>query len=235
MINLLKIELLKLKNSSLLKIGVAVLFISIITAVQFILSVDSEINAEELISLSMNMFGLFYYPIFVTLFVSILIRIENNNNTWKLLLTSGDNKINIYLSKYMFILIIVSIGLLFYTLTVTGISIIKLNTLKVFLIGIKKWIYIALSSLGFISIEFIIALSFKSFFIPIAVGFMGIFVTFITSISGKYIMLNPFGYATNAVLGTVAEKYILLCIIISIFITIISILYIVIFISKKNI
>ncbi|EOU2046080.1 hypothetical protein C4D43_15875, partial [Clostridium perfringens] len=87
MINLLKIELLKLKNSSLLKIGVAVLFISIITAVQFILSVDSEINAEELISLSMNMFGLFYYPIFVTLFVSILIRIENNNNTWKLLLT----------------------------------------------------------------------------------------------------------------------------------------------------
>ena len=70
MIKLLKIELLKLKNSSVFTIALAILAISVFTSIQLVLSVDSDIQVKELLGISMNMFGLFYYPIFIILFVS---------------------------------------------------------------------------------------------------------------------------------------------------------------------
>ena len=96
MIKLLKIELLKLKNSSVFTIALAILAISVFTSIQLVLSVDSDIQVKELLGISMNMFGLFYYPIFVILFVSMLIRLDNINNIWKIILSSGANKIYFY-------------------------------------------------------------------------------------------------------------------------------------------
>lgn len=234
MINLLKIELLKLKNSPVLKMELLMILISVITSLQVVLNMDSEIGSEELLNISMNMFGLFYYPIFITLFVAMIMREDNINNTWKVLLASGINKSKVYLAKYIFILIMVSTGVFLYILSVVGISIIKFNFTELFLIGIKRGIYIILSSLGIMAIEFIISLIFKSFLVPITVGTMGIFITLITSMSGEYIILNPFGYATNIAMGGMPKEYFLLSIVISIMIAIIIILYTQKIISKKD-
>ena len=222
MIKLLKIELLKLKNSSVLTIALAMLAISVFTCIQLVLSVDSDIQVKELLGISMNMFGLFYYPIFIILFVSMLIRLDNINNIWKIILSSGANKINVYLSKYIFTLIVIAIFVFINILSIILASMIKFNMREIIFIGMKRCLYIILASAGFISIEFITALIFKSFLIPISVGVMGIFVTFITSMSGEYIILNPFGYASNIAMGVMSEQNILLSIVLSILITILA-------------
>lgn len=234
MINLLKVELLKLKNSSVLTIILAMIFISIITSYQLIIGMDLEVEAEELLNISMNMFGLVYYPIFVILFISMTIRLENINNIWKASLVSKVNKNKIYLSKYIFVLIILSLSVFIYILSIILISMIKFNMTEILLIGIQRGVYIIASSLGFISIEFVISLVFKSFLIPIAVGIMGIFVTFITTMAGEYIILNPFGYVANIAMGTMTQKNILLSILLSILITVISIMYIIKAISRNE-
>lgn len=233
MINLLKVELLKLKNSSVLTIVLAMLFVSIITSVHLIIGMDLKVEAEEILNISMNMFGLVYYPIFIILFVAMIIRLENINNIWKVSLVSKVNKNKIYLSKYIFILIISSLGVLIYILSIILISAIKFNMPEILFIGIRRGIYIILSSLGFISIEFVVSLIFKSFLIPISLGIMGIFITFITTMAGKYIILNPFGYVTNIAMGIMSEEYILISVILSILISIIS-MYIVKIVSQTE-
>ncbi|MDY2630767.1 MAG: ABC transporter permease [Clostridium sp.] len=234
MIKLLKIELLKLKNSSVFTIALTILAISVFTSIQLVLSVDSDIQVKELLGISMNMFGLFYYPIFIILFVSMMIRLDNVNNIWKIVLSSGANKINVYLSKYIFTLIVIAIFVFINILSIILASMIKFNMREIIFIGMKRCLYIILASAGFISIEFITALIFKSFLIPISVGVMGIFVTFITSMSGEYIIVNPFGYASNIAMGVMSEQNILLSIVLSILITILATFYIIKVISKRD-
>lgn len=234
MMNLLKIELLKLKKSSVLTIALGILAISLLTSIQLILTIDSDIQVAELLGISMNMFALFYYPIFIILFISMLIRLDNINNIWKVVLSSGVNKIKIYLAKYIFTLIVISIFVFINILAIILASIIKLNMTEIIFIGMKTCLYIVLASAGFISIEFIIALIFKSFLIPISVGVMGMFITFITSMSGEYIILNPFGYASSIAMGGMTKENILLSIVISILITIVVIFYITKIISKRD-
>ena len=170
MMNLLKIELLKLKKSSVLTIALGILAISLLTSIQLILTIDSDIQVAELLGISMNMFALFYYPIFIILFISMLIRLDNMNNIWKVVLSSGVNKIKIYLAKYIFTLIVISIFVFINILAIILASIIKLNMTEIIFIGMKTCLYVVLASAGVISIEFIIALIFKSFLIPISVG-----------------------------------------------------------------
>jgi lantibiotic transport system permease protein len=128
--------------------------------------------------MAQQVFNFIFLPLFIVLISTLLLQIEYRNNTWKQVLTSPQKMINVFLSKFMTLhfLIIVFIGS-YLILLLTGTFIIHLISPKLFTgtfdlqsVLYANWkAYVAI--IGISAIQFWLALRFKNFIAPLAIGF----------------------------------------------------------------
>ena len=159
---------------------------AIVPAIQFLDALTEYDGGTELQKLPMDkyfgngqqVFNFIFLPLFIILISTLLVQIEYRNNTWKQVLTSPQKMSNVFLSKFIILhLFIIIFIATFLTLVLGGSYIINLlqpdlfegefNLQKILLGNWKAYI----SIFGISAIQFWLALRFKNFIAPLAIGF----------------------------------------------------------------
>jgi lantibiotic transport system permease protein len=208
----LRAELLKTKRT-------AVWYLTILSAISipliFVIDVNGDgVSPENKNNPLLAIFieglkgvNLLILPMFVILVCTLLLQLEYRNNTWKQVLTSPQKMAQVYLAKFacvqLFILLFMAVFItasFFGSLAIDAID----PTLKLFTHAVD-WKVIAgyftrtyVCILAFSAVQFIIALQFKNFIAPIAIGFIlwvtGILLVF--QIHASFANLFPYSYST---------------------------------------
>jgi len=140
-------------------------------------SVKDPLNAVFKVASQMNGFAIF--PLFVVLLCTLLPQVEYKNNTWKQVLTSPKTKADIFLAKFLNILLLLITfqvaTYLFMWIVIIAIHFIlpELNLLQQPLDGSVPLVNAAnsiITVLAICTIQFWIGLRVKNFLVPIAVG-----------------------------------------------------------------
>lgn len=140
-------------------------------------SSKDPLNAIFKLASEMNGFAIF--PLFVVLLCTLLPQIEHKNNTWKQVLTSPKTKANIFLAKYLNILLLMvlfhvaSYSFLWMVVIAIHFIIPELNVLNQPLNGMPIFLNAAntfIMVLAISAIQFWIGLRFKNFLVPVAIG-----------------------------------------------------------------
>lgn len=143
----------------------------------------------------------FLLPMGVILASSLITQIEYKNNTWKQLFATPQTFTNIYISKFLVILIMIIKFFVFFNIGIVLSGIIPSllfdghfpNQNIPFLFFIKENIKYFLTCLPIIAIQYLISLNFKNFLIPVGIGLLGLIGSLI-GLSWKYIYISPFSY-----------------------------------------
>lgn len=182
----LRSELLKTKRT-------ASLYLTLIGAavgpVMFLLNIlmdENEIDASEkdplnaLFKILSEMNGTALFPLFVILICTLLPQIEYRNNAWKQIFASPQTKFNVFLAKFMNVHLLMLVFLIathvFMFLAIVIINFIKpgLNLFEYPLNGSTVLVNAAnayILSLAICAIQFWMGLRFRSFIVPIGIGF----------------------------------------------------------------
>jgi len=155
----------------------AILFIDVITPSDGS-KVVQQIEIDKYFRMGQQVFNFIFLPLFIILISTLLLQLEYRNNTWKQVLTSPQQRINVFLSKFMtlHLLIIVFIAsfILFLLLGVLMINLINPALFKgefslpnVLLANVNVYV----SVVGISAIQYWLALRFKNFIAPLAIGF----------------------------------------------------------------
>lgn len=140
--------------------------------------VDKQMSMEKYFGMGQQVFNFIFLPLFIILISTLLMQIEYRNNTWKQVLTSPQKIINVFLSKFITLhLLIILFIATFVILILTGAFILDLihpdlfkndfNLQKVLLGNVVAYV----SVIGLSAIQFWLALRFKNFIAPLAIGF----------------------------------------------------------------
>ena len=152
-----------------------------------------------------------FYVIFMAFSVN---NIEHKNDTWKSLFAQPLNKFSIYTAKYLYAVILVFICMfLFAVLNFAAGHLLhalnnnlKFNEFSPVDILYTFYMKLFLSSLGTLSLQFIISLIWSDFLKPMGVGFLGLIIGLIAASTGwKYAFIIPYSHAT-LVLSKVSSK-----------------------------
>lgn len=195
---LFKAELLKIKHTSVFQLAVFLPMISIIMGVNFYSNMKERmtdmLSLDVVSSVSFISFVGFLLPLII-IYVAITIgRIENINNGWKQILTMPIKRENLYIAKYLVLLLIFTISIVSYLVE---------YTIGVYFLGIKdiipineiiNMVYVFVASQPFICLLFVLSNRFNSVSVPIGVG-----MTFVLSsaiiVQSKYWIYAPWTYA----------------------------------------
>ena len=174
---------------------------------------ENEIDASEkdplnaLFKILSEMNGTALFPFFVILICTLLPQIEHRNNTWKQVFASPQTKVNVFLSKFMNVHLLMLVFLiathLFMFLTVVGINFIKpsLNLFKHPLNGstvLVNAVNAYMLLLAVCAIQFWIGLRFRNFIIPIGIGFALWLIGTIMAVQYKSNLVYYFPYSFPA-------------------------------------
>jgi hypothetical protein len=155
----------------------------------------------------LGVMGTLILPFYVVFMAFSVNNIEHKNDTWKSLFAQPLPKLSIYSAKYLFAVFLIFICLfLFAAVTVgTGYLLHVLNTnLRFDLFSpleflSKIYTKVFLSSLGILSLQFIISLIWSDFLKPMGIGFIGIIGGIIAASKGwDYAYLIPYSHAGMA-------------------------------------
>ena len=185
-----KAEWLKLRNSGMfwLVLIMAAFIPGIFTLVGLlqtesgITSVNTENSWQEIVSSCFRGFGVFFYPIFLTLVVIRLTQMEHRGGGWKLIEVQPISKLSLYLGKFSiavtvsFICIVALI--LFSLLSGTIIMLAKPGS------GYSKFsipfdfisglgLRLLISGLGILAIQYLFSVVISGFIGPFAIGLVG--------------------------------------------------------------
>jgi lantibiotic transport system permease protein len=182
----LRSEILKTKRTAAFYftlIGAAVVpFMFLLNALNEGLPDEDKSNKDPLnaiFKIASEMNGIAFFPLFVVLLCTLLPQIEHKNNTWKQVLTSPKTKANIFLAKYLNILLLMVVfhlaSYLFLWVVAVAIHFIipELNVLQHPLDSKTVWLNAAntyVTVLAMSAIQFWIGLRFRNFLIPVAIG-----------------------------------------------------------------
>jgi lantibiotic transport system permease protein len=142
-------------------------------------------------------------PMYVILVSTLLLQIEYRDKTWKQVLSSPQRMINIFFAKYltlqlMILLFIVSYNF-FLVLAAFGTEMMhpelysgEMDYYKLLLVNTQTWILI----LGVSAIQFFLALRFKNFIGPLAIGLAGWFSApmMIFEFKTDMVQYNPYAF-----------------------------------------
>jgi lantibiotic transport system permease protein len=129
-------------------------------------------------------YSAFLLPMFVILICSLIPQIEYKNNAWKQVFASPQSIGNIFLSKYIAIIIAVAFLFLMFNVFMLLAAIIPnlFYPKYTFLESAIDWVYLLklniktfIALLGLISIQYWLGLRFKNFIVPIGIG-LGVLV-----------------------------------------------------------
>lgn len=206
---LLKIEFLKLKKSSLLFIAlvipIAIVLIFIKKAQSFTLK-GLGIN-EVIVMFSSITFIALALPLLNIFTTCLITKVENDNNGWKLLMLMPIKKSSIYFSKYkiMILTLASSIAAYLFSIILSGFFISKKIDLSILVLGIEIFI----TSLSVIILLFIIGRNFISIIPVISVGVI-MMITNIFIAQSRFWIYAPWTYPLSITGGaiTTTERYI---------------------------
>jgi hypothetical protein len=155
-------------------------------------------------SFIIGIMGSLLLPMLIVFIAYSVNNIEHKAETWKTLFSLPLSKLSIYSAKYLYALFLVFICLALFLLFMLGfgnlLSVVK-PTLKFneyHMEGILTKVYfkLLLSSLGILSIQFLLSLLFRDFLKPMGIGFAATIAGVILAGTGwKYAYLYPYSHA----------------------------------------
>ncbi|EHQ27254.1 ABC transporter permease [Mucilaginibacter paludis] len=163
----------------------------------------------------LNIMGLLLLPIYVIFVAYSVNSIEHKADTWKTLFSLPISKWSVYSAKYFFALFLVFLCLLlFFLFTIASGNL--LNTLKPELkfnefhmesfLG-QVYFKLFLSSLGILSIQFLLSLVWSDFLKPMGIGFIGTISAIIMVTTGwQYGYLVPYAHPLLAIKGLLQRQ-----------------------------
>jgi len=167
------------------------------------------------IGAALNVMGLLVMPFYVIFMAFSVNNIEHKNYTWKMLFAQPLNKFSIYAAKYLYAVLLIFICLfLFATLTYLFGHLLQVlvpeynfNQFNPSTVLINSYTKLFLSSLGILSLQFILSLVWGDFLKPMGIGFIGTIMGIITANVGwKYAYLIPYALPTLALRITKVKK-----------------------------
>lgn len=209
---LFKVELLKLKRSSLLSLGIIFPIIIVIFTFSKVLGMEkiAELGLSEGIYMFSSMaFITLFLPLYIIYVACMVTKVENDNNGWRGLMLFPIKKTSIYLSKYKVML---------YLLIITTLSYIVSVNILVFILGnnfildsIKYSLQIIITTLPIITLLFITRRRFISI-IPVITTGVIMLITNIFIAQSKFWIYAPWTYSMMISGGAITnkERYIIL-------------------------
>ncbi|TCD12691.1 ABC transporter permease [Pedobacter frigidisoli] len=164
---------------------------------------------------ALGVMGMLIMPFYVIFMAFSVNNIEHKNDTWKTLFAQPLNKFSIYAAKYLYAVFLIFICLfLFATLTYAFGYLLQVlvpeynfNQYNPSSILINSYSKLFLSSLGILSLQFILSLVWGDFLKPMGIGFVGTIMGIITaSVGWKYAYLIPYSLPTLALRITKVKK-----------------------------
>lgn len=218
--NILKGELIKLKNSSLVFIIIILTITPILNGISIsekLSSIDSNTNTLEAIyDFSINIYTLIILPTIIVISFAIIMRFENIAGGMKEALTLPITKREFFLTKLIIGIFLVSFSILIFTIgiivagffqngiTIRGINIILLRMFIIFLV-----------SLCIMGIQYYLSISYENINISLGLGICFQMPVLLAS-SSKYRILYPWTYITTVNDITTLNNSVLIMITISI-------------------
>lgn len=211
---LFKVELLKLKRSSLLSLGIIFPIIIVIFTFSKVSGMDkiAELGLSEgLYMFSSIAFITLFLPLYIIYVACMLTKVENDNNGWRGLMLFPIKKTSIYLSKYKVMLSLLIITTLSYIVSVNILVFILGNNF--ILDSIKYSLQIIITTLPIITLLFIIGRRFISI-IPVITTGVIMLITNIFIAQSKFWIYAPWTYSIMISGGAITnkERYIVLVI-----------------------
>ena len=186
-IKVFKAEWLKLKNSGItwLIIGMSA-FIPVIFTIAGLVQSESEITTIEtenswklIIENCFTGFGIFFFPIFLTLIVVRLTQMEHRGGGWKLIETQPISKLSLFLGKYS-VAVVISLfcilSLILFALLSgliimiakpgSGFSRFSVPFGYIFGLGFR----LLISGLGILGIQYLFSIIISGFLLPFSIG-----------------------------------------------------------------
>ena len=174
-------------------------------------------NAQKIISLNyspealwaaysgtaLGIMGMLILPFYVIFMAFSVNNMEHKNDTWKTLFAQPLNKFSIYAAKYLFAVLLILLTLsLFAVLTIAFGQMLhllndglKFNEFSPVEMLSKIYLKLFLSSLGILSVQFIISLIWVDFLKPMGIGFVGVIMGIIVASKGwKFAYLVPYSH-----------------------------------------
>ncbi|OWK69467.1 ABC transporter permease [Pedobacter sp. AJM] len=164
---------------------------------------------------ALGVMGFLIMPFYVIFMAFSVNNIEHKNDTWKMLFAQPLNKFSIYAAKYLYAVFMIFICLLlFASLTfafghllqvlVPKYNFSQYNPLHIL---INSYAKLFLSSLGILSLQFIMSLFWSDFLKPMGIGFIGaIMGIIIVNVGWKYAYFIPYSLPTLALRITKVNK-----------------------------
>lgn len=150
---------------------------------------------------ALNVMGLLVMPFYVIFMAFSVNNIEHKNDTWKTLFAQPLNKFSIYAAKYLYAVGLILISLFLFAALTYGFGHLlqvvvpkyNFNQYNPLNILINAYTKLFLSSLGILSLQFILSLVWADFLKPMGIGFVGTIMGIITANVGwKYAYLIPY-------------------------------------------
>lgn len=157
----------------------------------------------RLISNSLGVMGMLILPFYVIFMAFSVNNIEHKNDTWKSLFAQPLNKFSIYTAKYLYGVCVIAICLaLFGLLTYLSGGLLQLLVPEYHFSGYSPvnmlrdyYLKLFLSSLGILSLQFVLSLLWADFLKPMGIGFVGTIMGIISAnVQWKYAVYIPYSH-----------------------------------------
>lgn len=167
------------------------------------------------IGATLGVMGVLILPFYIIFMAFSVHNIEHKNDTWKTLFAQPLNKFSIYAAKYLFAVILIFVCLLLFGIFTFAFGhLLQILVPKYNLDGydpsrmlLKFYLKLFLSSLGILSIQFILSLIWSDFLKPMGVGFVGTIIGLISVNAGwKYAYLIPYSHPSLVLNFSSASK-----------------------------
>lgn len=154
-------------------------------------------------SFALGPMGTLILPFYVIFMAFSVNNIEHKNDTWKSLFAQPLNRLSVYSAKYLYAVVLIFISLfLFAFLTYAFGNLVnlvvpdyKFNGYNPMGLLSKIYLKLFLSSLGMLSLQFILSLIWSDFLKPMGIGFVGIIIGIITVSKGwEYSYFIPYSH-----------------------------------------
>jgi hypothetical protein len=155
----------------------------------------------------LGVMGMLILPFYVIFMAFSVNNIEHKNDTWKSLFAQPLPKFSIYTAKYLYAVMLILICLALFGLLTFAyghllhflIKDYKFNEHSPVEFLSKLYLKVFLSSLGILSVQFIISLIWSDFLKPMGIGFIGVIAGIISASKGwEYAYLIPYSHTALA-------------------------------------
>jgi len=150
---------------------------------------------------TLNVMGMLIMPFYVIFMAFSVNNIEHKNDTWKTLFAQPLNKFSIYAAKYLYAVLLIFICLALFAALTFGLGHLlqvlvpkyTFNEYNPSTVLFNSYIKLFLSSLGILSLQFILSLVWSDFLKPMGIGFVGTIMGIVTaSLNWQYAYLIPY-------------------------------------------